>query len=111
MSHRSHQALIPLDKLFAGRDDFLMYTLKPGAEYAQSDDLFEQALTHPVVISLSQRHPGPDEPQWKIPASEWPNVARRVVENRETLRKVASDYGVSYETVRRIVQITRKCSS
>src|SRR5450432_1489131 len=31
------------------------------------------------------------------------DIMRRVVENQESLRKVADDYGVSYETVRRIV--------
>jgi hypothetical protein len=100
--------LIPIDKLFAGRDDILAYTPKSSSEYAHSGDPFEQAIVDPVVLSLPQRRPGPDTLQWKIPVSEWPNVVRRVVENREPLRKVADDYGVSYETVRRVVKTVRK---
>jgi hypothetical protein len=96
--------LIPIEKLFAGRDDILVHIPKSSSDYAQSGDPFELALAHPVVMPFSQRRPGSDEPQGKIPISEWPNVLRRVVENREPLRKVADDYGVSYETVRRTVR-------
>lgn len=35
-------------------------------------------------------------------------MLRRVVENQEPLRQVADDYGVSYETIRRIVTAARK---
>lgn len=31
-----------------------------------------------------------------------------VIENQEPLRKVAKDYGVSYETVRRVILVTHK---
>ena len=62
----------------------------------------------PSIISLPQRRLSPDEPQWKIPISEWPNVLCRVVDHQETLRKVADDYGVSYETIRRGVSIARQ---
>lgn len=108
MTHRSHLALIPIEKLFAGRDDRLVYTLKSSSNDAQPGDLFEQALDDPVILSPPQHRPGPDVPQCKIPASEWPNVMRRVVENQEPLRKVANDYKVSYETIRRIVRLTSK---
>lgn len=108
MNHRSHLALIPLDKLFIGNNDLLVYMPKTSSDYAQSDDPFEQALDNPVVVSLPQRHPGPDAPQWKISVSEWPNVVRRVVENQEPRRRVAEDYGVSYETVRRVVRAGKK---
>lgn len=85
--HRSHLYLIPLEKLFPGRNDILVYK-------------------HPTVdkadVSLpSQRRPRPD-PHWKIPVSQWPTVLYRI-DQGEPLRKVASDYGVSYETVRRII--------
>lgn len=108
MNHRSHLALIPLDKLFTGCDDLLVYTQKPGIDTAQSSDLFGRALDNPVILSSSQHRSGPDEPRWKLPAFEWPNVVRRVVENREPLRKVAEGYGVSYETVRRVVKVAQK---
>lgn len=107
-NHRSHLALIPLEKLFAHPDDILVYTPRSSSDYAQSNDPFEQVLDHPVVISLSQRHPCSDMTQWKIPLAEWSNVIRRVVENHEPLRKVAGDYGVSYETIRRMIGQWRK---
>lgn len=77
---------------------------KLNAEDTPSDDPFEQALVNPIIMSLTQHHSGPDEPQWKLPTAKWPDVVRRVVENQEPLRKVAEDYGVSHETVRRIVR-------
>ncbi len=48
------------------------------------------------------------KPQHGIPSAEWPTVLRRVAENQEPLRKVADDYGVSYETIRRIVIAARR---
>jgi len=33
MTHRSHLALIPLEKLFAGRDDAPVYTLRSSSGY------------------------------------------------------------------------------
>jgi hypothetical protein len=100
--------LIPIDKLFTGRSDILIYTLKSSADSAYSNGPFEQALDNPIVLSFSQNRPDPDTPQWKIPVSEWQNVVRRVVENQEPLRRVADDYGVSYETVRRVVKATQR---
>jgi hypothetical protein len=108
MNHRSHLALIPIDKLFANLSAILVYTSKPGADCTQSSDPFTRTLDNPAIISFAQRHPGPDEPYWKIPVSEWPNVVRRVVENQEPLCKVAGDYGVSYETVRRVVKAMQR---
>ena len=58
-------------------------------------------------ITEVQRRPGPSHPQWKIPQSEWPNVLYRV-EQGETLRQIASHYGVSYEAVRRVVMALRR---
>src|ERR1019366_3510494 len=91
-NHRSYLALIPLEKLFPGRNDILVYK-HPTFYLADQPDL----------PPLLQRRPGPDNPQWKIPSSEWPTVLRRVEQNGEPLRQVARDYGVSYEAVRRVV--------
>ena len=52
----------------------------------------------------SQQYAGPHEPHFGIPPEEWPNVVRRVIEHHESLRQVAADYGVSHETVRRILR-------
>jgi hypothetical protein len=57
---------------------------------------------------VTKRRPGPAKPKYGIPPAEWPTVQRRVLENQETLRQVASDYGVAHETVRRILLACRK---
>jgi len=36
-----------------------------------------------------------------IPTDQWPIIMPRVVENKESLRTVAQEYGVSHETIRR----------
>ena len=59
----------------------------------------------PIVTG---RRPGPAKPKHGIPPAEWPTVQRRVLENQESLRRVASDYGVSHETIRRVLLACRK---
>ena len=59
-------------------------------------------------LVVTGRRPGPAKPKHGIPPAEWPMVQRRVLENQEPLRQVASDYGVSHETVRRVVLACRK---
>jgi DNA-directed RNA polymerase subunit N (RpoN/RPB10) len=68
----------------------------------------EQAHGRLLLPPIAQRHPGPQKPAYGISTEEWPNVVRRVVENQEPLRKVADEYGVSHETIRRIVIAVRK---
>ncbi len=58
--------------------------------------------SHPPV--MKHRRPGPKRPIYGIAASEWPTVVRRVVEKKEPLRTVAAAYGVSHETIRRIIR-------
>ena len=60
-----------------------------------------EGSTPPVVIK--HLRPGPKHPAYGIPASQWPTVVQRVVEQKEPLRIVAADYGVSHETIRRIL--------
>ena len=74
----------------------------------------QQALTQlhadgsiPLPL-VAGRRPGPAKPKHGIPPTEWLTVQRRVVENQEPLRRVARDYGVSYETVRRVVLTLRR---
>ena len=57
----------------------------------------------PSPVVIKQRRPGPMQPADALPASEWPTVLRRVVEKKEPLRKVAAAYGVSPETIRRLL--------
>jgi hypothetical protein len=90
--HRSHLSLVPLDKLFPGRNDILVYKHPTPDE----DDL----LPH------TQRHPASNS-HWKIPVSEWPTVLHRIGQG-EPLRKVAEDYHFSYEGVRRVIRAARR---
>ena len=53
---------------------------------------------------LKQRRPGPKHPNYGIPADLWPTVLQCVVEQKESLRTVAEAYGVSHETIRRIIR-------
>jgi hypothetical protein len=57
---------------------------------------------------LKRRRPGPKHPNYGIPASEWPTVLQRVVEQKESLRTVAAAFCVSHETIRRIVLHVQK---
>jgi hypothetical protein len=62
--------------------------------------------SHPPV--LKRRRPGSKRPAYGIPTSEWPTVIHRVVEQKESLRTVAAAYGVSHETIRRIMLHIKK---
>ena len=63
----------------------------------------------PIVIE-TQRRPGPKDIAYGIPVDQWLTVLQRVLENHESYRKVAEDYGVSRETIRRLVRASRKAS-
>jgi hypothetical protein len=56
---------------------------------------------------IRHRRPGPRNPAYGIPASAWSTVLHRVLEKKEPLRKVADEYGVSHETIRRVVRAAR----
>jgi hypothetical protein len=66
-----------------------------------AEDAKVQISSSPVIEK--QRRPGPKHPAYGIPASQWPTVVHRVVEQKEPLRSVAAAYGVSHETIRRIM--------
>jgi hypothetical protein len=57
---------------------------------------------------LKRRRPGPNHPNYGIPADLWPTVVHCVVEQKEPLRTVAAAYGVSHETIRRILLQVQK---
>ena len=62
-----------------------------------------------LLFSSADGH-DPKHPNYGIPASEWPTVVQRVVEQKEPLRTVAAAYGASHETIRRIVVHVQKQS-
>ena len=57
---------------------------------------------------VGKRRPGPKHPNYALPAEHWPMVLHRVVENHEPLRTVADEYGVSHETIRRLILHAQK---
>ena len=63
--------------------------------------------SHPPAV-IKHRCPGPRHLSNRIPTSEWPTVAHRVMELKEPLRTVAVAYGVSHETIRRILLHAQK---
>src|SRR6266568_610476 len=85
----------------------LIHFLAPHGKLYQRLFTLEQVLGSIPPLISEQQHPGPREPQHSIPSEEWPQVVRRVREHHEPLRQVAADYGVSHETVRRILRTSR----
>ncbi|HLX39394.1 MAG TPA: helix-turn-helix domain-containing protein [Ktedonobacteraceae bacterium] len=66
---------------------------------------------YPDTPRPKQRTPPRQEdavkPPRGIPRAKWPDVLARV-EQGDSLREVARDYDVSYETVRRVIKAMRK---
>jgi hypothetical protein len=58
-----------------------------------------------LVSQPGHSHARPD-PRWKIPPSQWSTVLQRV-EQAEPLRRIARDYDVSYEAIRRVRRAAR----
>ena len=85
-----------------------MYHEKSSSSHQQPKDPFDTLLEDPLVVTLPRHRPGSANPRWKIPPSEWPTVLRRI-ERGESLRKVARDYNISYEAVRRVIRLARHC--
>jgi hypothetical protein len=85
----------------------LIHFVAPHGKLLQRLLALEQLLGSLPSLVTSPQHAGPREPHYGIPLEEWPNVVRRVVEHHEPLRQVAADYGVSHETIRRILRTSR----
>jgi hypothetical protein len=66
-------------------------------------------LVIPPVVE-EQRRPGPKDLPSGIPEDQWPIVLQRV-ENHASYRKIAADYGVSRETIRRFVRASKQAGS
>ena len=85
----------------------MIHFVAPYGKLLQRLLALEQLLGSLPPLLTSQQHSGPREPHYGIPPEEWPNVVRRISEHHESLRQVAAEYGVSYETVRRILRASR----
>src|SRR5436305_5105831 len=70
----------------------LIHFVAPHGKLFQRLLALEQLLGSLPPIVSAQQCPGPREPRHGIPAEEWPNVVRSVIENHESLRQVAADY-------------------
>ena len=80
-------------------------TLYLKVQHLLGHDESHDASPPPIV---SKRRPGPKQPRYAIPTEHWPLIIHRVVENTEPLRKVADEYGVSHETIRRLMLHVQK---
>jgi len=84
---------------------FSLFLAPAGKLYLKVKDVLAHDEAHganpPPIVG--KRRPGPKHPAYSIPASEWPTVVQLVEEQKESLRTVAAAYGVSHETIRRII--------
>jgi hypothetical protein len=90
---------------------FYLFLAPAGILYQKVQRLLtedETAEGSPLPVVMKHRRPGPKHPAYSIPASEWPTVLQLMVEQKEPLRTVAAAYGVSHETIRRLIRAATK---
>jgi len=82
-----------------------LFLAPSGTLYLKVQQLLAHDETHDAIPPpiVSKRRPGPIQPNYGIPVEHWSTVVHRVVEQKEPLRTVAAAYGVSHETIRRIL--------
>ncbi len=87
-----------------------LFLAPAGTLYLKVQDLLAHGETQDASPPplVGKRRPGPKHPAYGIPASQWPTAVHRVVEKKEPLRTVAAAYGVSHETIRRIILHVQK---
>jgi hypothetical protein len=82
---------------------FYLFLAPTGTLYLKVQDVIAQDevpdANPPPIVGI--RRPEPIHPKYGIPTDQWPIIMPRVVENKESLRTVAQEYGVSHETIRR----------
>src|ERR1700694_4736617 len=84
-----------------------LFQISTSTLYRKLQIILSQDVQQPLLIE-TQRRPGPKDIHYGIPENQWPVVLQRVLENDESYRKVAADYGVSHETIRRLIRSCRK---
>jgi hypothetical protein len=84
---------------------FYLFLAPAGKLYLKVQDVLahDEAYDASPPAIVAKRGPGPKHPNYGIPAELWPTVVHRVVEQKESLRTVAAAYGVSHETIHRIM--------
>ena len=89
---------------------FYLFLVPAGRLYLKVQDLLAHDKAHDVSPPpiVSKRRPGPKHPKYGVPTEHWPMIIHRVVEQKEPLRTVAAAYGISHETIRRIMLHVQK---
>jgi hypothetical protein len=89
---------------------FSLFLAPNGKLYLKVQDWLAHDETHDIGPPPmgGKRRPGPTHPKYGIPTEHWPMILHRVVENNESLRAVAQEFGVSHETIRRIILRVQK---
>ena len=100
-NRRVSNTLSPIFSLFLAPSGKLYLKV----QHLLARDELSQSRNPPL---LKRRRPGPQHPNDGIPADLWPTVVQRVMEQKEPLRTVAPAYGVSHETIRRIMLHVQK---
>jgi hypothetical protein len=96
---RNRRVSSPLSPIFS------LFLTPSGKLYLKVQHLLahdETADVSPPSI-VGERRPGPKHPNDGVPTEHRPLIIHRVVENNEPLRQVANEYGVSHETIRRLI--------
>src|SRR5262249_33835467 len=100
-NRRVSASLSPIFSLFLAPTGILYQK----AQHLLTEDKLFQRSNSPL---LKQLRPGPKHPNYGIPASQWSTILQHVVEQKKPLRTVAAEYGVSHETIRRIILYIQK---
>src|SRR6266516_469254 len=102
--HRNRRVSSPLSPIFS------LFLAPSGKLYLKVQDLLSHDEAHdasPPPMG-GKRRPGPKHPTYGLPTEHWSMIIHRVVENSEPLRTVAAAYGVSHETIRRLMLHVQK---
>ena len=93
--------LSPIFSLFLAPSGTLYLKVQDVLAHDEADD-----VSPPPMVS--KRRPGPKHPTYGLPTEHWPLIMQQVVEQKEPLRTVAAAYGVSHETIRRLIRAATK---
>ena len=93
--------LSPIFSLLLAPSGTLYLKVQDVLAHDEADD-----VSPPPIVS--KRRPGPKHPTDGLPTEHWPMIIHRVVDQKEPLRTVAAAYGVSHETIRRLIRAATK---
>jgi len=85
---------------------FYLFQLPTSTFFQKLQQVLSEVVVEPIP---EQRRPGPRDIPYGIPEHEWHIVLTRVAQH-DSYRKIAKDYKVSRETIRRLVQAAKQAS-